>query len=86
MFRLGVMLFDDHLLVRGVLSSRRIPRSDVLSVRDDCFIDWRRTKAEGSHSTPITAFMTTAGTDESGFGPELARNSMRQIRVWVEKA
>lgn len=84
MFRLGVILHEGHLVVRGVLASRRIDRTAITHVRDECFIDWEGEKTQGMHSTPVTAFMTTASASDTGFGPRLARESMSKIRTWAD--
>jgi hypothetical protein len=77
---MGVVLEDDHIVVRGLLYSRRIPISSITSVTYLPAVKWKSASGR-SHWTPVSALMAAPRNTDASVNKMLA--SADDLRFWV---
>ena len=77
---MGVVLDDDHIVVRGLLYSRRIPMASITSVTYFPAVRWTSPSGR-SRWTPISALMAAPRNTDASVNEMLA--SADDLRFWV---
>jgi hypothetical protein len=83
--RLGVVLRDDSLTIRGLLASRTIPRAAISNVRRDgpVSIEWRD-EAGVPRESVLYAFSSNPTPRGDSPAERFARASLDRIERWVD--
>jgi len=77
---MGVVLEDDHIVVRGLLFSRRIPMATITSVTAFPAVRWH-SESGRSRWTPISALMAAPRNPDTTTNAMLA--SLDDLRFWI---
>ena len=77
---MGVVLEDDHIVVRGLLYSRRIPIPSVTAVTYFPAVKWKSASGR-SRWTPVSALMAAPRNTDASVNEMLA--SADDLRFWI---